>query len=172
MLRFAFCLAVLVAAAPAYALDKSSEPLPGAASPSQVQIDAALEVMNANGSAANLMAMIDTLAPIEAAQIKKEHPGASDAIIATLQGVVRTAVVAHQDDLLRLYAIGYARHFTVEELHALAAFYKSDVGQKYIHEIPALVKDMTPVGISYVQKIAVAAVEDAIQKLQAQGVKI
>ena len=36
----------------------------------------------------------------------------------------------------------YARHFTVEELRAMLAFYKSPVGQKALHTMPAVMTEL------------------------------
>src|SRR6185503_3074705 len=72
-------------------------------------------------------------------------PALSDATIAALIQKIRDVVMARQDELLRLYAIEYARHFSEQELHDLASFYRSDLGKKYIAEVPVLVKESAPI---------------------------
>jgi uncharacterized protein len=171
MLRFALCLTALLAAAPAWGQDAPSTP-PATDAPSKAQIDAAMDLLKANNTAANMSAVVDTLLPIQAAAIKRAHPGADDAAIAKLVGVVRETIESHEDQLIQIYALAYARHFTIEELHTLSAFYRSEVGAKYINEIPALMKEAAPLAISYMQRIIAQAVQDAIQNMRSQGVKI
>jgi hypothetical protein len=110
--------------------------------------------------------------PLQAAQFRRQHPAASDETIKNILQIVRGAISNHMEDLVRLYAVAYARHFSIEELHALTAFYRSDVGQKYLKELPGMMKDMTPVGIAYLQGVIRQEVEDAVIKLRAQGEKI
>jgi hypothetical protein len=165
MLRFALCLTALLATAPAFA----EEALP---TPSDAQVDAAMALLKSNHSTDNILAIMDSLAPLEAAAIKRQHPDADEKTVQSLQDLVRSTVVAHQDEILHIYAVGYAQHFTIDELHALTAFYLSDVGKKYITEIPALVKEMTPVGVVYIQKVVNAAVQDAIVRMRQQGAKL
>ena len=152
---------------PAFAQDSAP-----AGQPSQAQIDAAIDLLKANNAAANMGAMLDALLPLQVAQIHREHPTASDETVKSLIAIVNGAIRSHMDDMIRLYAVAYARRFSIEEMHALAAFYRSDVGQKYLNELPGLMKEMTPVGIAYLQGAIRQEVESAGEKLRAQGVKI
>jgi len=140
--------------------------------PSPAQIDAAMDLLKANNAAANMQAMLDVIVPLQAAQIRREHPNASDETIKQLIRIVNDAILSHTDDLIRLYAVAYARRFSAEEMQALAAFYRSDVGQKYLKELPGLMKDITPIGIAYLRGVVTQEVENAISKLREQGVKI
>ena len=153
---------------PAFAQDSA----PPTGQPGPAQIDAAMDLLKANNSAANMQAMLDAVLPLEAAEIRREHPNASDETVKQLLKIVNDAIVSHTDDLIRLYAIGYARRFSVEEMKALADFYRSDVGQKYLKELPALMKEITPVGIAYLKGAVTREMENAIAKLRDQGVKI
>ena len=159
-------LVALCTLTPAFAQEPSAD------KPSQAQIDAAMDLLQANNSSANMQAMLDTLLPLQAAQIRREHPGASEETINTLLAIVNTTIRNHMDDLIRLYAVAYARRFTIDDMHALAAFYRSDVGQKYLKELPALMKEVTPLGIGYLQGAMRQELESAIEKLRSQGVKI
>ena len=177
MLRLVLSLTVLLAAAPAWGQTTatSAPPIqaaPAADAPSKEQIDAALDLLKANNSAGNMTAALDTMLPIEAVAIKREHPDADDAVIQKLLGVVRETVKTHADELVQIYAISYARHFSIDEMHTLAAFYRSDVGQKYIQSLPVLMKEVTPTAVSYIQKLIIQSVQDTIAHMRAQGEKI
>ena len=159
-------LVALCTLTPAFAQDQPAD------KPSQAQIDAAIDLLKANNTAGNTAAVLDTLLPIEAAAVKRDHPNADDATIKKLLGVVRDTVMMHEDELIQIYAVAYARRFTVDELHTLAAFYRSDVGQKYIQSIPVLMKEVAPLGIAYLGKLIAQSVQDTIAHMRAQGDKI
>ena len=153
---------------PAFAQDTAAP----ADKPSQAQLDAAMDLLQATNTTANMQAMLDTLLPLQAAQIRREHPNASDETVRTLLGIVKTAITNHFDDLMRLYAIAYARRFSAEDMHALANFYRSELGQKYLKEIPVLMKDVGPLAIAYLQGAIRQEIETAVEKLRTQGEKI
>jgi hypothetical protein len=140
--------------------------------PSQAQLDAAVDLLQANHSISNMGTMLDVMEPQEKAELRREHPTATDETINNIVKIVRGAIDSHTDDLTRIYAIAYARHFSIEEMHALAAFYRSEPGQKYLQEIPALLKEVTPVGISYLKGVIAQEVQRAVEKMRSQGVKI
>jgi uncharacterized protein len=64
-------------------------------------------------------------------------------------------------ELLDECAVVYARHFTVEELNELAAFYATPLGQKLIKTQPQLLVDLNQVG----QKWGLIAAQRAMEKL-------
>ena len=47
----------------------------------------------------------------------------------------------------------YAKHFTVEELHQLAAFYRTPTGAKALHEIPQVMGEMTALLVPRLQDV-------------------
>jgi hypothetical protein len=153
---------------PAFAQDSA----PPTDTPSQAQLDAAMDLLKANNTAANMEAVLDTLLPLQAAQVRREHPNASDETVKTLLGIVKTAITNHSDDLIRIYAVAYARRFSVEDLHTLANFYRSDVGQRYLKEVPIMMKEVAPIAITYLQGAIRQEIENAVEKLRTEGVKI
>lgn len=50
------------------------------------------------------------------------------------------------DDLNRLVVPIYARHFTVEEMKTMIAFYKTPVGQKLVSKLPVITQESMMVG--------------------------
>jgi hypothetical protein len=161
-------LVALCTLTPAFAQDTASQ----ADKPSQAQIDAATDLLKANNAAANMQAILDVMLPLQAAEIRRQHPNASDETVKQLLKIVNEAISNHIDDLIRLYAIAYSRRFTIDEMHALADFYRSDVGQKYLKEVPGLMKDMTPLAVAYLQGAIRQEIETAVENLRKQGVKI
>jgi uncharacterized protein len=47
----------------------------------------------------------------------------------------------------------YARHFTVDELHQLTAFYRTPTGAKALHEIPQVMGEFTALLVPRLQDV-------------------
>ncbi|HEX3651977.1 MAG TPA: DUF2059 domain-containing protein [Rhizomicrobium sp.] len=135
------------------------------AQPSPGQIAAAMDLLDANGSMTNVATMLDSLAPIQAAEIRREHPDIDAETLGVLQKAVRTDIVARQDEFKRLIATVYARHFSEDDLRSLAAFYRSDVGRKYIERMPVLIKEVTPVGALWAEGVAAEAIRKVLNQM-------
>src|SRR6185312_198731 len=121
--------------------------------PVDSHLAAALDVLDANGSMNNMNAMLDAMAPIEAQEIKRETPTADDATIAAAQKLIHDALVAREDEYKQMVAAVYKSNFTEEELKTLAAFYRSDVGKKYITTVPTIIKEMIPLATLWTQRV-------------------
>jgi hypothetical protein len=58
------------------------------------------------------------------------------------------------DEMTDLILPLYDKHFTLEEIQALAAFYESPAGKKFIATMPALMQDSMAVGNEWGQRKA------------------
>jgi uncharacterized protein len=63
--------------------------------------------------------------------------------IGELRSAFERIQVAFVNDAMKEAPPIYARHFTVDELHELAAFYRTPTGAKALHEIPQVMGEMT-----------------------------
>lgn len=72
-------------------------------------------------------------------QLKKKHPEFSDADLSRMdrgsQDLMKNFPL---DEMLSDMIPVYQRHFTKSEIDALTVFYSSPVGQKFLHEMPAV----------------------------------
>ena len=59
------------------------------------------------------------------------------------------------DDLNRLVVPVYARHFTVEEMESMIAFYRTPVGQKLVSKLPAITAESMAVGRQWGMELGV-----------------
>ncbi|MCS0580891.1 DUF2059 domain-containing protein [Massilia pinisoli] len=66
------------------------------------------------------------------------------------------------DEMLRATAQIYARHFTVDELHQIAAFYKTPVGTKMLATMPQLMAESMQAG----QQVVMPRVAAIMHKLE------
>jgi uncharacterized protein len=134
------------------------------AKPSESHIAAALALLDASNSMNNVAQLIDSMWSVEAREIKRAHPGIDDKMLASTEKIIRGAFTARQDEYKRMVAVVYAEHFSEEDLRALAAFYRSDVGKRYVATMPAMIKDMTEVGGVWAQGV----IGDIRQKIMDQ----
>jgi hypothetical protein len=59
-----------------------------------------------------------------------------------------------ENELADLVVPVYSRHFTLEELEQLAAFYRTPLGKKMIHEMPMVMKESMAIGQEWGADIA------------------
>ena len=171
-IAISLALAMAGIAAPAMAQSSGSNApnAPAAAgtqaTPAEVspeQLAAAMELLDANGSIANLGTMLDSLAPLEAEQIKHLDPNIDIATSAAVLTAVRNEIISRKDEYKRLIAGVYARHFSIDEMQKLTAFYRSEAGQKYIETMPSLIKELTPVGAAWAAGVTMDAVRKVLK---------
>jgi uncharacterized protein len=80
-----------------------------------------------------------------------------DATIAELRQEFDRFQMQYLADIMKLAPPIYARHFTVDELHQLIAFYQSPIGVKAMKELPQVMGEF------------VAAITPRLQELQPQA---
>jgi hypothetical protein len=147
-----------------------AQPSPESQAP-ESSIQAGIALLKASRTMDNLNAVFEAIAPQEKAQIKRAAPSLSDAAIDTIVQTIRTVVMGREDELLRLNAIEYARHFTEQELKDLAAFYESDLGKKYISEVPNLIRETSPVMVRWLQGVMAQELPNLLKALPPQEKK-
>ncbi|MEA2906338.1 MAG: uncharacterized protein QOI12_3725 [Alphaproteobacteria bacterium] len=79
---------------------------------------------------------------------------------------------ARLDDLTEQTAGIYARHFTADELHALTAFYRAPVGQKFLDKLPAVTQESMAMGQKWGQAIAAELQGRIVEELRKRGHKL
>lgn len=69
-------------------------------------------------------------------------PKVDAATLAELRGQFEASLSNFSKEVMADSPAVYARHFTVEELRAMLAFYKSPVGQKALHTMPTVMTEL------------------------------
>lgn len=69
-------------------------------------------------------------------------PKVDAATLAELRGEFEQSLSSFTAQVMRDSPAVYARHFTADELRAMLAFYKSPVGQKALHTMPAVMSEL------------------------------
>jgi hypothetical protein len=120
----------------------------------QIMLQGATGAINAN-------AKLNAAQKKEAlAQVNKELPQAAQAIAGSMNDPKL------MDELVNETVPLYARHFTADELHAMAAFYRSPVGVKMMQTMPQLMGESMQIS----QRVLMPRITAAIEKLT-QGKK-
>ncbi len=164
-------LASLAAFPAAQAQAIAAPAAPGADTPPESRIEAATDLLRATHAAENVGALLDTLMPLQKAQLRRAVPGLSDEAAEALLLKVREAILARQGEMLRLYGIEYAQHFSEQELRDLAAFYRSEVGKKYIALVPVLLKESVPLMTRWLLGVIVQEEQNILKTLPLQDKK-
>jgi len=133
--------------------------------PSDRQIAAALDLLDASHSMNNMTQLVDAMMSFATVQMKREHSGLDDAQIESFKKILSDELIAREPDYKRAIAVVYAEHFSEADLHALADFYRSDVGKRYIATLPAMIKEMTPAGILWGEQVARDALDKFLKTL-------
>ncbi len=76
-----------------------------------------------------------------------------EATIGELRAEFERIQVAFVTDAMKEAPPIYARHFTADELHQLAAFYRTPTGAKALHEIPQVMGEMTALLVPRLQDV-------------------
>ena len=63
----------------------------------------------------------------------------------------------------------YARNFTADELRQLAAFYRSEIGQKFLEKMPVVAQESMAMGQKFGQEIAGELHDRMIEELRKRG---
>jgi hypothetical protein len=137
-----------------------------------VALSLARQILITTHSAANVEAGVDLVIPMAVQQLKRDKADIPDTVIAKFIEVFRAEMVAGIPKMLDMQAAVFAKHYTVDELRAIAAFYESDVGKKTIIEGPLIAKEVLPIAQAWGAATGEHAMQETINKLRAQGVKI
>jgi hypothetical protein len=92
-----------------------------------------------------------------------------EATISELRAEFERIQVAFVTDAMKEAPPIYARHFTVDELHQLTAFYRTPTGTKALHEIPQVMGELTALLVPRLQDVQRETSEAFSKILRAHG---
>lgn len=168
MLRSVLKIAAVALLLTGAAADPAAKPDPATAS----HLAAALDVMDALNAKATFMVVVESVSSTMLANIKQTHPEASDKAVAEFHKAFKDEMVSQTDELMKMQAAVYAEHFSEADLKALAAFYRSDVGKRFVSEQPAIIKEVTPLALKWGMQAGQNAAQRAMEKLQKEGITL
>ena len=109
------------------------------------------EILELTGSAALSRQMMEGLLPT----LKQAVPDVPDSFWNEFMAEV------DENELVDRMVPVYSKHFTLEELEQLAAFYRSPLGKKLTSETPVLLKESMAIGQEWGTEIARRALQKA-----------
>ena len=136
------------------------------------KIELATKILQETHAADSMSAVLDTLIPQIAQGMKQQAPNLTDDQIKMISGMLLDELKSRLPLMIAANARIYASHFSLDELKALEQFYETPVGQKTITELPAIAKEVVPLGMAWGRESAMEALPKVIEKLRSQGVKI
>ena len=115
-----------------------------------VRIAAARDLLEVTGVTKNMDGMIKAMSRGKAigatSEAGKELSGEFDASM--------KKVLEYKDQIISDVAVVYAQTFTAEEMKAVADFYRSGPGAKFVALAPELMQKNAAIGMKYSEKIA------------------
>jgi hypothetical protein len=88
---------------------------------------------------------LERFVPVVTKTIRHRNPKLTDAEMNKVPDRIRANAYATLGRLLDYAAHVYARHYTVDQLKAMAAFYRTDAGKRMLSEEPKIGVEMAPV---------------------------
>jgi hypothetical protein len=118
-------------------------PPPPASDPARIA--AARPLVQLLGLREKAIASVDRQIPVLTGTIRFRNPKLTDAQMKKVPDRIRANAYATLGRLLEYEAHVLAQHYTVDQLKAIAAFYRSDAGKRLLSEEPKIDLEMGPV---------------------------
>jgi hypothetical protein len=125
--------------------------------------------------ATNMDAQFATIIPLMFRQMRQSLPAQGPAQQEEVNKVfdeIQKQFIERRAEVLDQIARLYALKFSPEEINALAEFYRSPVGRKFIVAMPELAADAMRIGNAWGQQIGREAEQKIRDELQKRGVKL
>ncbi len=116
------------------------------------RIAAARDLMEVTGVTKQLDGMMDAMKQSFAKGANANDTEAGKKLSAEFDGMM-TRFLTYKDEMLTDFAGLYAETFTADEMKAVADFYRSGTGAKFISLTPALMQKGAVIGMKYSEKI-------------------
>jgi hypothetical protein len=124
----------------------------------------AIEFMTVSGARELAAQRIDTMFPLIIQLAKAQSKEKDASFWSDFESAVGSELKSSAGELMTAEARIYASHFTDADLDGMIAFYKSDVGRKYLAERPKIVQESTVAGAAWGAKMGVEIAKRAMEK--------
>jgi hypothetical protein len=122
--------------------------------------------------ATNTDAQFSTVIPMMFGQLKQSIPPSGPKMQEELDKVfaeIQTQFIERRNEVLDQIANLYAAKFTADEMKALADFYRSPIGQKFIAAVPELTAEAMKMGNIWGRRIAMDAERKVRDEMRRRG---
>ena len=156
------CLLVLSLSWPGPALPQTASPQ---------SLAAAKELMVAARLTEQVKLMLPTIMDQLKPLIVRGNPQA-ERDFELLTPMMLTAMNGHLDAFAEKGAAVYARHFTVEELRQITAFYRTPAGGKFVQKQPVILQENVAIAQEFAQAVAKESQARMTEELRKRGHKL
>ena len=149
----AFCFAIGCCAGPLIAEEAAPATDPA-------RVAAAHDLMEVTGVTKQMDGMVDAMKRDFAKGANADTSEAGKKLSAQFDASMKK-LLEYKDQMITDFADLYAQTFTAEEMKAVADFYRSGAGAKFIAKTPELMQKGAAIGVKYSEKIAKAMQPEA-----------
>lgn len=156
LLRTLVLFAAMAFASPLIAEDAAPAAVPpaaAAAAPDPARVAAARDLLEVTGVTKQMDGMVEAMSRGFAKGAKADTSAAGKKLSAEFNASMKK-LLEYKDQMISDFADLYAETFTAEEMKAVADFYRSGAGAKFISMTPDLMRKGAEIGMKYSQKIA------------------
>jgi uncharacterized protein len=138
------------------------------APPPEDALQAARELVKIMDVGAQFRAILPTLMQALRPAIVQNRPEVGRDFDALVPMMVDT-MLARTNEFSEIYAVIYARNFTAQELRDVAAFYRTETGQKLLAKLPVVTNEGMMAGQRLGQQMAVDLQQRMVDELRKKG---
>lgn len=132
---------------------------------------AARDLMASTRASDRMNQIADAMMPMMLDMLHKTAPDIPNAAIDDFKTALHDEILKGTPTLIELEACLYARHYSLDDMKALGAFYKSPIGKKMLAEAPDIAKESIAIGGAWGERMGRAAMERVMAKYKKTGDK-
>lgn len=133
---------------------------------------AIIELIKVSGMMKTMDRMADVIGTSVVQQLKSKHPDMTEEHATIIREELSTAFKDGTPQFIATSAPLYGKHFTLQEIKDLTAFYKTDTGQKAMRVLPQLMQESMALGQQWAQTVVPPTMEKIKSRLRATGMAL
>jgi hypothetical protein len=133
---------------------------------------AIIELIKVSGMMKTMDQLAEVVGISVVEQVKKKHPNMTDDHAKIIREELAAGFRDGTPEFLASAAPLYGKHFTLEEIKDLTAFYKTKTGQKAMQVLPVLMQESMTLGQQWAQRIIPSTMEKIKSRLLAKGLAL
>ena len=133
---------------------------------------AALEVMEASSSANTAVALLGALRNQMVANMQRMTSKPADQVARIVDEVLLPEMKARVGELTAVIVEITASNYTIDEMHQLAAFYRTPLGQKVVQVTPNVAQASAIAGQAWGMRVAQDAMRKNADELRRRGITL
>lgn len=146
-------------------------PVLAQATPDATAIAEARKMMEITRAADNTRQMLPMISKMVGDMMVRANPGQDALVRSAMDELFMPEIATRLPAFVDEIAVLYTKHFTIDELRQLNAFYSSPVGQKSASVMPQIMQQSMQMGSAWGQQVAMDVLQKLAPKLRERGIK-